>query len=360
MIAQLEEAKARADEFRGRSSRWQVTLSDGIADLISDTEHDLRDRLRKVQREAESAIDEGDPGPIWDQIAEWLDQRVSAAVSETFVWTNERSRWLSEQVAEEFMEGESTIPVIDVGDTDGRARPGRADPGLDAGRLGAAEKIYIGVRGSYGGVLMVGLATSLVGLTLINPLSLLVGVLVGRRAYREDMSVAPLAASGGGEEPRPPAHRRRHVPGGQAAQGSPPARAAGRARPLRRDRRPAAPLAVGVGARREAGGDAPTPPTRDERVTQLQAQLAQLEALRAADPGAPALARLRMRPRSRSAMRRRARRGRRPRRRARELYDGDAGGDRGSSTGSTGACASRCGSRSRAWSRPASRRCSTP
>lgn len=188
MIARLEDAKAKADEFRGRSSRWQTTLSDGIADLISDTEHDLRDRLRKVQREAEASIDEGDPGPIWDQIAEWLDQRVSAAVSETFVWTNERSQWLSEQVAEDFIAGEPSIPFIDVGDTDGLLDPVEQLQRMEDGRLGAGEKIYIGVRGSYGGVLMAGLATSLLGMILINPISLLVGVLVGRRAYREDMS----------------------------------------------------------------------------------------------------------------------------------------------------------------------------
>ncbi|HET6672748.1 MAG TPA: dynamin family protein [Agromyces sp.] len=189
MIAELEVAKARADEFRGRSARWQVTLTDGIADLIADMEHDLRDRLRKVQREAEVAVEEGDPGPIWDQITEWLDQRVASAVSETFVWTDERSRWLSEEVAELFSKGESDIPVIDVGDTQGVLDPVDDISWLDSGRLGAAEKIYIGVRGSYGGVLMVGLATGLIGMTLINPLSLLAGVLVGRRAYREDMSV---------------------------------------------------------------------------------------------------------------------------------------------------------------------------
>ncbi|WP_344293460.1 dynamin family protein [Agromyces neolithicus] len=188
MIAELEAAKARADEFRGRSARWQVTLTDGVADLIADMEHDLRDRLRKVQREAEIAIDEGDPGPIWDQITEWLDQRVASAVSETFVWTDERSRWLSEEVAELFSKGESDIPAIDVGDTHGVLDPVDEISWLDSGRLGAAEKIYIGVRGSYGGVLMVGLATGLIGMTLINPLSLLAGVLVGRRAFREDMS----------------------------------------------------------------------------------------------------------------------------------------------------------------------------
>ena len=188
MIAQLEDAKARADEFRGRSSKWQTTLNDGVADLISDMEHDLRDRLRRVQREAEASIDEGDPGPIWEQITEWIDQRINAAVSETFVWTDERSRWLCEEVAEQFFEGQTEIPLFAVGDTEGVLDPVDRIAGVDSGQMGAAEKIFIGVRGSYGGVLMVGLATGLIGLSLINPLSLLAGVLVGRRAYREDMT----------------------------------------------------------------------------------------------------------------------------------------------------------------------------
>jgi hypothetical protein len=188
LILQLEEAKARADDFRGRSSRWQVALSDGVADLISDMEHDLRDRLRRVQREAEDAIDQGDPGPIWDQMAEWIDQRVAAAISETFVWTEERARYLSEEISELFEEGEYAIPTIEVGATEGILDEIDEVPGYSPGQLGAVEKIYIGVRGSYGGVLMVGLATGLIGLSLINPISLLAGVLVGRRAYREDVS----------------------------------------------------------------------------------------------------------------------------------------------------------------------------
>ncbi|WP_438353751.1 dynamin family protein [Microbacterium sp. CJ88] len=186
LIAQLEDAKARADDFRGRSSKWQVTLNDGVADLISDMEHDLRDRIRTVQREAEDAIDEGDPGPIWDQITEWLDQRVSAAVSETFVWTDERSRWLAEEVAAQFFAGESDVPLIDVGDTEGVLDVVEEMSVLEHRPMGAGEKLFIGVRGSYGGVLMVGLATGLLGLSLINPISLLAGILVGRRAYRED------------------------------------------------------------------------------------------------------------------------------------------------------------------------------
>lgn len=188
VIASLEEAKAQADDFRSRSSRWQVALGDGVADLISDMEHDLRDRLRRVQREAEQAIDEGDPGPIWDQIAEWTDQRVAAAISETFVWTDERSKYLTEEIGQIFEREQFDLPSIDVGGTAGLLDPVDPLPGFTPEQMGAGERIYIGVRGSYGGVLMVGLATGLIGLSLINPISLLAGVLVGRRAYREDMN----------------------------------------------------------------------------------------------------------------------------------------------------------------------------
>ncbi len=288
LIAQLEDAKARADEFRGRSSRWQITLNDGVADLISDMEHDLRDRLRKVQREAESAIDEGDPGPIWDQITEWLDQRVSAAVSETFVWTDERSRWLCEEVAELFIEGEGQLPVIRVGDTTGVLDAVDTMSDLDPGQLGAGEKIYIGVRGSYGGVLMVGLATGLIGLSLINPLSLLAGVLVGRRAYREDMS-ARLSRR------RFEAKNlvRRHLDEVQFQVGKQlkdrlrlVQRAArdhfgGLADELHRS------LADAVLAAKQAAGSYAG--ERDQRVKELQGKIQQLEALRARIPALPPL-----------------------------------------------------------------------
>ncbi|MDN4612565.1 dynamin family protein [Arthrobacter burdickii] len=186
LLAQLEEAKAKADQQRKRSSRWQTTLNDGASDLISDMEHDLRDRLRSIQREAEAAIDDGDPGPVWDQFAEWLEQRVASAVSDTFVWTNERSRWLAEQVAELFALDEVPLPLLEVSSTDGVLAPVEEVPHLDPGRVSAAGKVLIGMRGSYGGVLMFGLLTGIIGMSLINPLSVGAGLLLGRKAYRED------------------------------------------------------------------------------------------------------------------------------------------------------------------------------
>ena len=186
MIAGLEAAKLEADDLRKRSARWQITLNDGIGDLIADMEYDLRDRLRRIQREAETAIDLGDPGPTWAEFTKWLEECAASAISDTFVWTSERAQWLSTQVAEHFSEDEVALPVLRVSDTGDALDPVDDMPELDDGRINPMQKVLIGMRGSYGGVLMFGLLTGLFGLALINPLSVGAGLLLGRKAYRED------------------------------------------------------------------------------------------------------------------------------------------------------------------------------
>lgn len=186
MLAALEQAKTEADELRKRSARWQLTLSDGINDLIADMEYDLRDRLRRILREAETAIDQGDPGPVWTQFSQWLEECVAAAVSDTFVWTSERSQWLAAQVAEHFAADEVALPVLHVSESGDALDPVDQMPELDPGRVNPIQKVLIGMRGSYGGVLMFGLLTGIFGMALINPLSVGAGLLLGRKAYRED------------------------------------------------------------------------------------------------------------------------------------------------------------------------------
>ncbi|MDR6415005.1 dynamin family protein [Pseudarthrobacter sulfonivorans] len=186
MIAGLEAAKVEADDLRKRSARWQITLNDGIGDLIADMEYDLRDRLRRIQRDAETAIDQGDPGPTWTAFTKWLEECTAAAISDTFVWTSERSQWLASQVAEHFSEDEVALPVLRVSDTGDALDPVDDMPGMDDGHINPMQKVLIGMRGSYGGVLMFGLLTGLFGMALINPLSVGAGLLLGRKAYRED------------------------------------------------------------------------------------------------------------------------------------------------------------------------------
>lgn len=186
IIAGLEAAKDRSDDQRRRSARWQTTLNDGMADLIADMDFDLRDRLRSVQREAETAIDSGDPGENWPAFADWLERRVAAAVADTFLWTNERAVWLAGHVAEHFEEGVVSLPALRVADTNGVLDPVQDIPGLDPGRVDVTQKFLIGMRGSYGGVLMFGLLTALGGMALINPISIGAGVLLGAKSYRDD------------------------------------------------------------------------------------------------------------------------------------------------------------------------------
>ena len=186
MIAELELARSEADELRKRSARWQITLNDGISDLIADMEYDLRDRLRRIQREAETAIDQGDPGPSWNEFSKWLEECAAAAISDTFVWTSERAQWLAAQVAEHFAAEEVSLPVMRVSDSGDALDPVDAMPDMDDGRINPMQKVLIGMRGSYGGVLMFGLLTGIFGMALINPLSVGAGLLLGRKAYRED------------------------------------------------------------------------------------------------------------------------------------------------------------------------------
>lgn len=186
LVAELTRAKGRADELKQRSSRWQVTLNDGVQDLQSDIDYDLRDRLRSIGREAEQLVDDADPAEVWDQFAEWFHQQVSAAAAANFVWAAERARWLSGQVAEHFAEGADTaLPDLRFAD---QGMAAKVDPMQqpEAERFGIGQKLFTGMRGGYGGMLMIGMATTVAGIGLLNPLSLGAALLFGGKTVRDE------------------------------------------------------------------------------------------------------------------------------------------------------------------------------
>ncbi len=187
VVRELEEARASVDQLRRRSSRWQQLLNDGVADLTADIDYDLRDRSRVVIREAEEAIDADDPGALWPEFSRWLEQRIEIAVADSFVWAEQRSEYLADQVIDQFArDGGAVLPELAIGNAADVLSTVVALPGIDDGYLHLRERFLIGVRGSYTGVLMTGLATSLAGMALINPISLAAGVLLGRKAYNDD------------------------------------------------------------------------------------------------------------------------------------------------------------------------------
>lgn len=187
VVQTLKETAATAKRLSQHSSRWQQTLSDGAMDLISDIEFDLRDRLRTVSREAEQLIDSSDPGEVWDDIGTWLAESVTQAVSDNFVWTHQRSVHLAEVVAEHFsLEGHAAVPTLSISGADHVLNAISGLEVLNSGRLTLGQKLMIGMKGSYGGVLMFGLMTTLAGMALVNPISIAAGLIMGGFSYRQE------------------------------------------------------------------------------------------------------------------------------------------------------------------------------
>jgi hypothetical protein len=184
LVEDLTKAKARADELKQRSSRWQITLNDGVADLQSDIGFDLRDRLRTIQREAEQLIDDSDPAEVWEQFSDWFHQQISSAASANFVWAAERARWLAGQVAEHFAEGaDISMPELRF-DDEGIA--GKVDqleqPEVE--NLTRGGQLLTGLKGGYGGMLMFGMMGTFAGLPIFAGAP--AGVLMGIKAVRDE------------------------------------------------------------------------------------------------------------------------------------------------------------------------------
>lgn len=187
IIQDLRQAEETAERLTLHSARWQQTLADGTSELIDDIEFDLRDRLRQVGREAEQLIDSSDPGRSWEDTGTWLAESVTQAVSDNFVWAHTRSMHLADVVSKHFvLEGRSSVPDLSLPSTE---RALRAIGDLDyvrSGSLSAGQKLMIGLKGSYGGVLMFGLMTTLAGMALVNPISVVAGLIMGGFAYKQD------------------------------------------------------------------------------------------------------------------------------------------------------------------------------
>ena len=190
LTAELERRKDEAQDAVQQSALWQQVLNDGIADLTADVDHDLRSRFRAITAHTENVIDGCDPSVHWAEIGAELEQAVAEAVGDNFVWAFRRSEALAEEVARTFVEaGLDAVQAPEISAREMGANFGgfKSLARMDAKPVSASSKAVSGMRGSYGGVLMFGMLGSLAGLGMFNPLSIGAGLLLGRKAYKEDM-----------------------------------------------------------------------------------------------------------------------------------------------------------------------------
>jgi len=186
----LERRKQEAQDALQQTALWQQVLNDGIADLTADVDHDLRARFRAITQHTEQVIDSCDPTQHWAEIGTEVENAVATAVGDNFVWAYQRAEVLAEEVARTFTE--AGLDAIEMPEVDARemgAGVGRLKSlaRLESKSIGKGHKVITSMRGSYGGVLMFGMLTSVAGLGMFNPLSLGAGLLLGRKAYKEDM-----------------------------------------------------------------------------------------------------------------------------------------------------------------------------
>lgn len=185
-MQELLAAQRRVEDLRRRSGHWQHALSDGMADIISDIDHDLRERTRVILRETDRTFNKADPLKTWDDYSAWLVENLSAAVIDNFGWAAERTRWLTNQVAGYFTEADRHLPQLDLS-VPTAVEDRLVDlekPEIEPVKIG--HKIVTGLRGSYSGLLMFGMVTSLTGLPLINFISVGAGAVLGTKTLRED------------------------------------------------------------------------------------------------------------------------------------------------------------------------------
>ena len=177
----LERRKRDAQDAMNQSALWQQVLNDGFTDLYADVDHDMRARFRSLTEDIEQQIDSCDPTRHWAEIGTDVENAVATAVGDNFVWAYQRAEALADAGLDSIMSPELTGRLMgaDFGRLNSLAE-------LESKPAGKGQKVVTGLRGSYGGVVMIGMLSSVAGLGLFNPLSVGAGLVLGRMAFKED------------------------------------------------------------------------------------------------------------------------------------------------------------------------------
>lgn len=185
-LAELAAARERAEQLRSTGAKWHQTLADGMADLLSDVEHDLRARIRRLVQEADAAIEQCDPADSWPEFASWLDTRAGGDGLAVLTTLHERLENLNERVAGHFRAAAGpTLGDLAERCADRLLHDGRLAERIDDGRFGAGKQALVVARGAYGGLAMFSMLFSMAGIAL-GPLGLGIGLAMGHKGLREE------------------------------------------------------------------------------------------------------------------------------------------------------------------------------
>jgi hypothetical protein len=188
-MAELEEAEAKASAQRQGTARWDVTLADGITDLNREATHDLDGHLRSFYAESDAAVDAIDPADAREEYEQWLYRRAAEHLAANDELVRKRVAELVARVETHFVaDGGDSGTSVEVGVEIGDLHDAIARAGEMRETERKDDKIGSGVaalRGSYGGMMMFGIMGKIIGLALVNPVSLVLGGLLTVRTVKE-------------------------------------------------------------------------------------------------------------------------------------------------------------------------------
>jgi GTPase SAR1 family protein len=201
LVQGLEKAKARAEALRGQAARWSTTLNDGIGDLTSDVDFDLRARMRAVLAESDTSVEGFDPLDSWDEFEPWLTNAISQAVVANYRFLTERAANLSHEVGRHFDQaGAELFTDLEINNAVNVLARVAIDPHIEMEGMGAGAKGLTAIRGSYSGFLMVGLLGSLVfpgvGTAVLVSFQVGAGLVLGRKTLKDEKERALLRRRG--------------------------------------------------------------------------------------------------------------------------------------------------------------------
>lgn len=184
-VARWEAEGRRLEKLQRDAARWQTVLSDEVSDLIADVEFDLRDRTRQILVEVDEYFEVADPARTWPEFAEWLRGNLTDVAETNSEWLLDRFEWIARKMGRLVAPYRAdalpdSLPREVPADAVGDLKPPRVE------RFSVGQQLFVGLRGSYSGLLMFGLATTIAGLTLVNPISLGAGAAFGAKSIFEE------------------------------------------------------------------------------------------------------------------------------------------------------------------------------
>lgn len=186
-LTRLEEAKERVNHLRSAGSRWATVMNDGFTALAANVDYQFRSNVRAIQRAIEDEIESMNPAAQWDQITERLQRDVARTVEGAFNTIDDDVGKLRDTIFTLLQDETDELAHLTTDDVQINVYNMWVERELET--TSSVQKVFKGLnamRGSYMGLLMVGMLGNFVGLAAIGPVLLGAGVLFGGRQFMEE------------------------------------------------------------------------------------------------------------------------------------------------------------------------------